>query len=321
MSSFPVWRRPHQFTLLRTDAPVPPIDVVTYGPIAADLIALADPTVETITKLGRGLGFEWLASLVLLPDRLPELPQPSLARYLDDRYALRPGVSANPFGVREGKLRRRRTEPLPTELVAEFAATEKGRLQQIGDAMLDLCGPLMHVAEGGEWKLGAYEERAVKRFNALGIPLRLSSVVAPGESRRTHVLIAPNLYARALLEVVQLYDDRPQLALCPACQRLFVPAREKQVRCRRFTWHAITGEVIATCTSAITRAELAHAATIRRREYKRFQMRVIRLRNRLGADHPDVHAAEQAFLEWQRENPAQVGRPAATPRPLELVVD
>src|SRR5580765_8280785 len=97
----PLWQTPHTFGLIPLEgdpAPLPPMQVSTSGPMVGDLAALAEPTYETVVGLGRTLGFEWLVSLVEIdpPDGIAE---PALASFLRERYALRPGVAPNPYGV------------------------------------------------------------------------------------------------------------------------------------------------------------------------------------------------------------------------------
>ena len=329
------WKTPHAFALLAVDstAPVlPPLDVATFGPLAADLTVLAEPTIETVTRLGRTLGFEWLLSLVLGPDRLEALPEPRLAQhmrehhglepnlayYLRERYALKPGLSANPFIVERSKLRRPQPETVPGELIADFVRSERGRLIAIGQAVAALCRPLLHVAAGGHWDVNGEDERAATLFNAHNPSLTLTRVTSTSGAKH-HLLAANDLYGRALLEIVEIYDTRPKLTICRDCDRLFIPKHPEQQRCRRYLYLADNGKLLATCTQTHTiqteaRAKLEAAA--RRRDYKKHQMRIIRLRNRLGPDHPNTCQAQREFLEWQKQHPAAVGRPI-TPIPLD----
>jgi hypothetical protein len=315
------WKTPHAFALLSVsaeDAAQPPRDVVTYGPIATDLIALAEPILDTVTRLGRTLGFEWLVSLVTT-DRLQGLPEPALASYLHKQFALRPGVQANPYRFVRGRLRRPRPDPLPIDLLTTFVAEEHGRLTDIGNGIHDLCWPLLEVAKGADWDVTWQPERAAIRFNALRPSLKLSRVTGPVGTE--HLLTATDLYTRALLEIVAIYDQRPPLAICRRCDRLFIPERSQERHCRRFIWDARSGELVATCTPALTTlADTKFTAAVRRREYKKHQMRVRRLRERLGADHPNTQKAQDEFMRWRKDNPAPVGRPK-TPLPIDYMLD
>lgn len=317
------WSSPHSFALFAVDTDehvLPPLDVVTYGPLAADLTVLAKPTTQIVIQLGRTMGFEWLLSLVLTPDRLEKLPEPELARYLRDRYALKPGVRANPFNITRGELRRPRAQPLPLELIAGFVTAERGRLAEIGQTLVTLCKPLLHAAEDGKWQVDGEDDRAALLFNAFSSSLKLTRVTSAG-GRTQHLLQPTDLYGRALLEIVDIYDTRPPLAICPDCQRLFIPNRPEQQRCRRHLWLTDTGEPLTTCTTrhtSTTAAKLDGAA--RRRDYKKHEMRVRRSRDRLGPDHPDTQQARRDFLEWQQEHPAPIGRPM-TPTAIGITVD
>src|SRR5262245_50494635 len=102
---------------VESDGPqVRPVDVFTSGPIAHDLVALAEPSLETIVRLGGTIGFEWIASLVEV-DRLPEMGDSVLSRFLSERYALRPGSAINPYQLRGQRLVRSRPQPISRDLL------------------------------------------------------------------------------------------------------------------------------------------------------------------------------------------------------------
>jgi hypothetical protein len=309
----PVWRAPHPYALVAVegdDHPTAPVGVFTYGPIAPDLVALRKPTLEQVIELGRRLGFEWLTSLVMLGDRPHGLGEPPLARYLRDRYDLSPGVAPNPFTVRRGKLVRPNHEALPRMLLEGFLAAERGRLQQIGTTLHSLCQPIEHAATSGVWEIGRRQRRAAELLNALGSPLKVARTSNLERTRENYTLRTTDLYTRALLEIVQLYDERPLLARCAACGRVFVPGREGQRKCRRYSWDIVTHNLLATCTTTeTTKTQARRQAAARRKQYKKLQMRVHRLSERLGPHHPETKRAQKEFLEWQKQNPANVGRP------------
>ena len=68
------------------------------------------------------------------------------------------------------------------------------------------------------------------------------------------------------------------------CERLYVPRTAAQKHCRRFTWNACTGELLATCTPDIrTDVTARRDRDARRREYKRLEMRAKRSEEPFGA--------------------------------------
>jgi hypothetical protein len=288
----------------------------TYGPITGDLVALAKPGPELINRLGRSLGLEWVASLVEI-DRPRGLGEATLTRYLRGQFGLKPGFAPNPFAVRRGNLVRQRMQTVPTALLADFASEEYGRLELIGKAIRPLVTPLLAVATGRPWRIRDQQERASVLFNALEPPLKLRSMLEPALERRTYSLEFPNLYARALLEIIELYDDRPRLSICSRCGRLFAPDRKAQKYCGRYTWHWRGGEPIGGCIvdgdHSARRAELD--AQSRRREYMRLQMRVSRHTKAHGQDDSRTKQAVREFNAWKKSNPSTLGR---RPNPVNV---
>ena len=316
------WKTPHSFALLPVEGEsptLPPMPAFTYGPLAADLTALAHPSLDVVTRLGRSLGYEWLSATVDASRSAAELGPSQLSEYLQETHELHPESAPNPFAVRRGKLvRKRGIRAVPTELLSDFVSKEQGRLAEVGTTIGYLVGPLLAVATGGAWE-DVYEqpERAAVLFNALEPPVKLQRLYEPASETWIHVLECPNLYARALIEIVELYNDRPRLAICARCERLFVPRRPSDKYCRRYTWPAGSGEPIAGCifdeVPSVRRVDLDSRA--RRREYARFQMRVSRREKAYGSEHPTTVQARHAFDVWKAANPAPRGR---RPNPIDL---
>jgi hypothetical protein len=328
----PLWRTPHTFGLLPVegdDPPLPPIAAVTVGPLAADLAALAHPTHDTVVRVGRTLGFEWLASLAAI-DRTDGLDQPALTTFLQERYALTPGVEPNPFGTRSGSLVRQHPRPIPDQVLAEFATREAGRLEYIGNTIQSLATPLLATAQGKTRPAARQRQRAAELLNALHTPIQLQRFKDTKTKQSIYGLVPRNLYARALLELIELYDDTPPLAICARCTRLFVRRRNNDKYCNRYIWPAQGGENIADCvfdknptptrTRLESKAHRRHDKEARRRAYKKLQMRAIRAANELGPKHPETIEAEKAFEQWKEEHKVTLGRPM-TPMPLNLRPD
>jgi hypothetical protein len=316
------WRTAHSFTLLSLEGESPPhvpLAVFTAGPIAADLAALAQPTPEVVAHLGRSLGLEWVTSLVEI-DRPSGLEEATLTRYLREHFGLRPGSAASSFAVRSGRFVRQRQKALHAELLADFVANEYGRLEWMGQTIRGLVKPLVAVASGRGWHVGGQPERARDLFNALGPSLTLRRLCGPADERPISGLEFPDLYARALLEIIELYDDRPRLGICRHCRRLFAARREGQQSCRRYVWLWRGRDTIGGCmfdrASSSRRAEIE--AQARRREYTRLQMRVSRRIKTHGPNDPRTEQAVDAFKKWKKSNPAPRGR-RPNPMPLDLV--
>ena len=131
-----------------------------------------------------------------------------------------------------------------------------------------------------------------------------------------------NLYARALLELIEFYNEMPPVAICARCRRLFVRQRNDEKYCRRDIWRVHAEENIAGCffdeNPTPTGARLNSEA--RRREYKKLQMRVIRYTNRLGDTHTTTRKARAEPKQWQQSNPVSLGR-RPTPMPPDLLPD
>src|SRR5262245_29999157 len=326
-----MWRTPHTFGLIpiEGDQPsLPPMAAITYGPVAADLLALRRPTLETVVRLGRTLGFEWLASLATIDPPTDHNPPPTLATFLNDRYSLRPGVAPNPFGIRAGELVRRHPQPIPTDVLTEFAALESGRLAYIGTTLRYLLEPLLRPLipqaqpatreeeERAEARQAWAADRAAVLLTALGSPIKLRRLRDPTTSTTIYAHAPHDLYTRALLETVELYNERPPLALCSRCRRLFVPRRKDEKHCRRHIWPVGGEEQIAGCVfddnRTATRANLD--ARAHRTAYKRHQMRVIRATEAHGPNHQKTQEARKTFDQWKQANPAELGRrPAPSP--------
>jgi hypothetical protein len=316
-----LWRTPHTFGLLPVEGdepPLPPIAAVTVGPLVADLAALAHPTQDTVARLGRTLGFEWIASLVAI-DRPDGLDEPELTSFLLERYALEPGAAPNPYGICARDLVRQRPRPIPGRILSAFAAGEAGRLEYIGTTLSSLVAPLLAGANGEAKRHDRQQRRAAELLNALEEPLHLQRFNDARTNRSIYGLVPRNLYARALLELIELYDDTPPLAICARCKRLFVRRRNNDKYCNRYIWPVHGREYIAGCNfdkyTTPTRARLQSEA--RRREYKRLQMRVMRAADELGQEHPQTIQAEKAFEQWKEAHKVTLGRPM-TPMPLNL---
>jgi hypothetical protein len=319
-----LWRTPHTFGLIPLEsdpALLSPLSVYTFGPIVADLAALAEPTRDVVVRLGRTLGFEWLVSLVEI-DRPAGIEEPALALFLRERYDLRPGTAPNPYGVRDGELVRRRAHAIPDGLLAQFVASEAGRLEYIGTSLRRLVAPLLSTAAGHSKPSDSQQQRAAELLNALASPTRVQRFHNRVAQTPVYGLVLTNLYARALLELIELYNDTPPVAICARCNRLFVPQRNGEKHCRRYVWPWSGGEPIAGClfddNPTPMRAELNSEA--RRREYKKLQMRVLRLTDSVGPNAASTRRARAEFNEWKRAHPVQAGR-RPKPMPPELLPD
>jgi hypothetical protein len=320
----PLWRTPHTFGLVPVEGderPLPPMAAVTVGPLVADLAALAHPTPETVIRLGRALGFEWLASLVVI-DRPRGVDEPELATFLHKRYALRPGVSPNPFGIRAGKLARQQARSIPTQVISQFVGSEAGRLGYVGKTLQSLAAPLLASAKGDPKPGVREQQRASELLNALEEPIRVQRFYTTRTERPIYWLAPRNLYVRALLELIELYDDTPPLGVCARCTRLFVRQRNNDKYCQRYIWPAFGREYIAGCIydHNPTPTRVRQASEVRRREYKKLQMRAIRTANDLGPQHAIARRAKAAFEQWKNENQVTLGRPP-TPVPLDQLLD
>ena len=308
------WKTPHSFALLPVEGEsptLPSISAFTYGPLAADLTALAHPSLDVVTRLGRSLGYEWLSATVDASRSAAGLGPSQLGEYLQETHELHPESAPNPFAVRRGKLvRKRGIRAVPTELLSDFVSKERGRLAEVGTTIGYLVGPLLAVATGRDWDVDEQPERAAVLFNALEPPVRLRRLYEPASETSIHFLESPNLYARALLEIVELYNDRPRLAICARCDRLFVPQRASEKYCRRWTWLARSGEAIEGCIfvefPSVRRVDVISRA--RRREYARLQMRVSRREKAYGSEHPMTVQARHTFDVWKAANPTPRGR-------------
>jgi hypothetical protein len=317
-----LWRTPHTFGLIPVEGderPLPPIGGFTYGPVAADLVMLTEPSLDTVIRLGRTLGFEWVASLVAV-DRTAALPESALGTFLKERYALRPGLAPNPFGVRGGELVRRHHRPIPTSVLTDFVDQEAGRLEYIGTTLRPLVGPLLAIAARRASRVTFQPQRAAELLNALGSPLKVQRVSNEKTSETICAYASTDLYTRALLEIIELYSDMPQLGICARCTRLFVPQRSDEKHCRRHIWAVSGGEQLAGCIydNAITTTRANLDAEAHRREYKRRQMRVVRAKKSFGRDNPRTKREQKRFDDWKRAHPTQRGR-RQTPFAPELL--
>jgi hypothetical protein len=295
-------------------SPLPPMEASSYGPFVADLVALADPTDETIVRLGKTLGFEWLVSLVEI-GRPEDLNEPALGAFLRNHYALRPGYAPNPYGVRARKLVRKRPRQIPRALITEFTTSEAERLRIVGDELKRLVEPLLASARGDPQPADQQHERATVLLNALDSPMPVHKHRDVPNQRSVYCSVPTTLYARALLEVIELYNDTPPVAMCTSCDRLFVPQRNDQRHCRRYVWPGDGGEIVAGCIydkyPSPARAQLDSEA--RRREYKKRQMRLRRMTQEYGPDAESTRRAREEFEEWKRTNPINRGR---RPKPM-----
>jgi hypothetical protein len=272
-------------------------------------------------RLGRSLGFEWIASLATI-DRPDGLDPPLLATFLRDQYGLAPGFAPNPIGVRANKPVTKRPLPIPSELIERFAHEEAGRLAYVGTTIKSLARPVLAAAIGRAVPAERERERAAKLLNALEPPTKLTRVFDPNTETRLYTLAPRDLYSRALLEIVELLNDEPPLGICKHCKRLFVKQRTTDTFCRRFIWPTAGRTVIAGCIYDLNptplRADLdAHA---RRKESKRRQMRVARLTSTLGPNHPETTRERAAFEQWKKAHPVPRGR-RPTPVPPEFLLD
>jgi hypothetical protein len=312
------WRAPHAFTLLPVEGESSshgPIAVFTSGPIAPDLAQLTRPTPALVSRLGRSLGLEWIASLVEI-DRPPGLEEAALMRYLREEFDLRPGSDPSPFVVRRGTFVRPRPQVVPGSLLADFVANEHGRLKWMGSTIRRLVMPLVAAAEGRGWNVGGQQERATDLFNALEPSLKLQRLTSPAGERPTHGFVPMDLYARALLEIIELYDHRPRVAICSRCGRLFVARREGQRSCRRYVWLWRGREAVGGCVfdQASTPRRVDIDARAHRREYTRLQMRVSRAVKTFGPDNPRTKREIHDFDHWKKSNPVPRGR---RPNPVD----
>jgi hypothetical protein len=141
-------------------------------------------------------------------------------------------------------------------------------------------------------------------------------------STSVYALAPTDLYTRALLELIELLNDQPPVAICAHCKRLFVQQRKGDKYCRRYIWPIRSNEVIAGCLydSNPTPLRASLESRTRRNESKRRQMRVARLAKDLGRDHPDTRREQAAFDEWKKTHPVPKGRRPA-PMPPDLLLD
>jgi hypothetical protein len=211
----PLWRTPHTFGLIHVggDDRRLPMAAVTVGPFVADLAALARPSDETVIRLGRALGFEWLASLVAI-DRPNGLDEPELPTFLHERYALRPGVTPNPFGIRARKLVRQQARPIQTHVISQFVNSEAGRLEHVGKTLRSLAAPLLASAKGDTRPGTRQQLRASEVLNALEEPIRAQRFYHTRAERPIFGLAPRNLYVGGLLELISLFDEMPPLGIC-----------------------------------------------------------------------------------------------------------
>ena len=323
-----VWKLPHGFALIDVadSRPTsPPVDALTYGPIGADLIALTQPTSKVITRLGRSLGFEWITSLAWDEPAL-QRDEPALTLYLREQYGIRPGFAVKPFTVRRGELVRPRHKVLPAELIDEFVASRAGQLAHIGTAIQGAMHPLFEVAQGATWPGPDQDPRewAASRLNALEPAFSFRRMTTVDGSRSFYAIESPDLYTRALREIIELFDQRPPLRICPRCKRLYVPDTAAQKSCRRFTWIARTRELLTTCdpdAPITTHATARRDRQARRTEYKRLEMRARRAIERHGPTDEQAVKARNEFEAWKEANPAaSTGRPPK-PIPLDIMRD
>jgi hypothetical protein len=299
-----------------------PVDAFTVGPLCLDVAGLADPTSESIVRLGRTVGFEWIATLVDV-DRPEWIGESVLSRFLTERYGLRPGYAINRYGPPRGDaFVVRRPRAIKTELVDTFLLEERGRLADTGQTLARLAAPIRARAEGRTRPFSKEHRRAAELLNALGTTLELRGMSDPVRPQATlFATRLTNLYARCLLELVELYNDTPPLAICARCDRLFIPQRHGQRHCRRYVWRLSDREAVGGClydTYPTPIGATAESAT-RRGEYQRLWLAVARSVERLGADHPESKSKRADFERWKRANPAPRGRRPAPADPDYLL--
>jgi hypothetical protein len=319
-----IWSLPHTFGLIPLEgdpAALPPLLVYTRGPLVADLAALVDPNESTVLRLGRTLGFEWVSSLVEV-NRHVSLGEPALMTFLRDEYGLRSVAERNPYGRRGGEFVRRRPTTMPKRLLAEFAASEAERLALIGRTMRQLAAPLLSTARGRPRPGARQQQRAADLLNALDTAIRVDRFYDPLAQQTVYRMGATNLYARALLELIELYDDQPLVAICARCRRLYLPRRRSEQYCRRYIWPANGGALIAGCVydDNQTPIRVPLDGETHRREYKRYQVRISRLVRDVGPDAARTREAQAEFNLWKRTHPIARGRPpTAEPTSSELL--
>jgi hypothetical protein len=157
-------------------------------------------------------------------------------------------------------------------------------------------------------------------LNAIDLPVRTRRYYNDASATSVYCPAPTNLYGRALLEVIELYNETPRLAICARCSRLFVPQRNGEKYCRRYIWPSEGGEHIAGCLydEMPTRRRVQLDSEAHRREYKRLQMRVSRLVRSRGPEAASTRRARDEFEEWKRTHPIDRGR-RPTPMPPDLL--
>ena len=276
--------------------------VFTFGPIVADLAALADPT-QGAVRLGRTLGFEWLVSLRSIG--LPGSPNPhsrssSASAAPSDPEPIPTLTASVPANSCDEDLVRSRTRSSRSSSPAKPGDSKTSAL-----CSEPLLGPLLATA-GGKPTLGHRQRRrAAELLNALDSPTRVRRLYNQESKASLYCLAPATLYARALLELIELYNDTPPLAICARCNFLFVTQRKGDRHCRRYIWPAQGGENIAGClydhNQTPTRARLESDA--RRRESKKLQMRVSRLTHDLGHNHATTRRAQSRVRTMETRSP------------------
>jgi hypothetical protein len=315
MELLPIWQTPLPFTLLETELHASRYAgalVAANGLAVAELVAIRSLRKSLEGRLAVHVGLEWIASLADALRRIHE-PQPAkspLSAYLADDLGLRePGVGSGALLLGHAQPR------VPTSVLDSFVHEDEQRIVEFLEHQIQpWTRELLLAAKKGVQPSPTPEAPDVllDRVRRYARPTfaRWSSPTTTG-----WLFAFDDLHARVWHELFELHDQRPFLRICPLCARMFVPTKRGQTRCHRRLRIWETGAVIRECVGprrlaagmdAVARAEAQHEL---RREYKRREQALRRLRTRIGSESAGYSAALKEFAAWKAEHIRPRGRP------------
>jgi hypothetical protein len=317
----PVWRTPHQFSLLPVDGHAPEAGlqpVFTYALLSTEL-AQANLAHGLPPEAVSRIGIEWLASLA---DQVRGGKSKSaLTTFLEEQVGIaHPGQDSN-----KAVIGGPHATSIPAKELEAFIATELPRIRHFVDFELRPFLPELAQAADERRRPDAGSVQHAER-NGLAAARRLLTIYgprhrpvpmrSPRSTRPLWGLEFQNLAERISVELFEIFATRPRLHRCRLCGRIFVPRTRTDSRCRAYLWAPGNQSALDFC---IPQHEVdAHNADVlagqHERERKRLHQQMRRRIKRYGEGSEQANSAIADYQTWITAHGKQRG-PAPRPMP------